>query len=107
MHEKFSFIHLNTIQVQIGRLKNAVQDKERHVGGSDIQHAPEEADHGVLPQLYSASTRGSRSWSLPTATLLQVTLVEYEHSTRCQNAFTGLESSMMWRKLYVHLLHCA
>ena len=68
-------------------LKNAVQDKERHVGGSDIQQAPEEADHG---------------WSPATATLLQVTLVEHEHSTRYQNVFTGLESSMMWKKWYVH-----
>ena len=32
------------------KIKNAVQGKERHVGGSDIQQAPEEADHGVLPQ---------------------------------------------------------
>ena len=36
--------------------------------------------------------------------LLLVTLVEHGHSTRCQNDFTGLESSRMWRKLYVHCI---
>lgn len=49
MVQKFSFIHLNTTGSE-WKIKNAVQDKERYVGGSDIQQAPEEADHAVLPQ---------------------------------------------------------
>ena len=50
MIQTISFIHLNTTGSQWMIKKYVEHDKERHVGGSDIQQAPEEANHGVLPQ---------------------------------------------------------
>ena len=46
MIQTLSFVHLS---IRVEDKKNAVQDKERHVDGSDIQQAPEEVDHGILP----------------------------------------------------------